>query len=137
MDPSDCRDRFSSARIARLATVGSSGPHLVPVVFAVAGDRIYTAIDHKPKTSRRLQRLANISRNPTVTLLADHYDEDWSRLWWVRADGAARMIDRSEDMATGLDLLAERYEQYRANRPQGPVIEIAVATWSGWSAARR
>lgn len=135
MDQADCRDRFTSARIARLATIGSAGPHLVPVVFAVAGDRIYTAIDHKPKKSPSLQRLVNIRRNPTVTLLADHYAEDWSRLWWVRVDGTARIVHRTEDMEVGLDLLAGRYEQYRTNRPQGPLIEIAVATWSGWSAS--
>lgn len=104
-------------------------------MFAVAGDLVYTAIDHKPKKSRSLQRLANIRRNPTVTLLADHYAEDWSRLWWVRIEGAAQIVHRTEEMETGLDLLAERYEQYRAVRPQGPVIEIAVATWSGWSAS--
>lgn len=134
MDPAECRRRFGSVRVARLATLGPTGPHLVPIVFALSGDAVITAVDHKPKRSRRLQRLANIANNPAVSLLVDVYDDDWDRLWWVRADGIARVFDDVVSMQSALDLLVERYEQYRRLRPEGPVIEVAVTRWSGWSA---
>jgi PPOX class probable F420-dependent enzyme len=125
--------RFSNARVAVLATNGDSRPHLVPVVFALDGDYIYTAVDHKPKTTRRLQRLVNIERDPSVALLVDEYDEDWDRLWWVRADGAAVILDATS-AAHGIDLLQSKYPQYRDRRPAGPAIVVTVARWSGWSA---
>jgi PPOX class probable F420-dependent enzyme len=129
------RERFAQARVARLATVGANGrPHLVPVTFAVSGDRIVTAIDAKPKTTRSLRRLANIRAHPLVAVLADHYDEDWSRLWWARADGEAAIIGDQAGMAAPLELLAGRYPAYRSTLPSGPVIAIQVTAWSGWSA---
>lgn len=135
MNAQECRNRFGAARIVRLATVGSNGPHLVPVVFATDGIRIYSAVDHKRKRTAHLRRLANINRNPNVSLLADHYEEDWSRLWWVRVDGTARIIAAEKEMAPGLDLLVERYPQYATQRPAGPVIEIEPTKWSGWSSS--
>lgn len=132
----EARRRFAAAPVARLATVGSAGqPHLVPVTFAVDGDRIYTAVDAKPKTTANLRRLRNIAGNPRVAVLADHYEEDWDGLWWVRADGTAALLDRPADMAGPLRLLAARYPQYRASPPAGPVISVQVARWSGWAAA--
>jgi PPOX class probable F420-dependent enzyme len=129
------RRRLGAARVARLATVGARGsPHLVPVTFAVAGDRIYTAVDAKPKTTRDLRRLRNIRDNPRVAVLADHYDEDWSRLWWVRADGRASILDAPDDMAGPVGLLTGRYPQYRRSPPAGPVICIVVEHWAGWAA---
>jgi PPOX class probable F420-dependent enzyme len=120
--------------VARLATVGAAGqPHLVPVTFAVDGDRVYTAVDAKPKTTARLRRLRNIAENPRVALLADHYAEDWATLWWVRADGLASLLDRPADMAVPLQLLAARYPQYRATPPPGPVVSIQVTRWTGWT----
>jgi PPOX class probable F420-dependent enzyme len=104
-------------------------PHLVPIVFALVGDVIHTAVDGKPKRTRRLRRLADIAANPRVSVLADHYEDDWSRLWWVRADGVARILDSSPD---GLAALAERYPQYRATPPPGPFVEITVERWSAW-----
>jgi PPOX class probable F420-dependent enzyme len=81
-----------AARIARLATVDALGtPHLVPIVFAVDGDRVYSAVDAKPKRSPALRRLANIAVNPHVAVLVDHYAEDWTTLWWVRADGTGQV----------------------------------------------
>jgi PPOX class probable F420-dependent enzyme len=136
--PPDARARFAAAHVARLATVGAEGrPHLVPVVFAVDGDTVYSAVDDaKPKATLRLRRLANIAANPAVSLLADHYEDDWSALWWVRADGTARVIEPAEpEAARARELLAARYEQYRAAPPPGPVIAVAVERWSGWSAA--
>jgi PPOX class probable F420-dependent enzyme len=127
--------RLAGARVARLATVTPGGaPRIVPVTFAVdrARETIFHAVDHKPKATRRLARLADVAAEPRVALLADHYDEDWSRLWWVRADGVARVLD---DAPEAIDLLAQKYGQYRERRPQGPVIALRVERISGWSAA--
>ncbi len=94
MSPEEARRRFASARVARLATVSAQGrPHLVPCTFALDGDSIYVAVDHKPKTTTNLKRLRNIAANPNVAMLADHYDEDWQSLWWARADGVASVLD--------------------------------------------
>ena len=124
-------ERFATARVARLATVGPAGaPHLVPMVFALAGDVIYSAVDGKPKRHRSLQRLTNIAHEPRVTVLADRYDEDWLLLWWVRADGIARV---SADSAAGLAALTAKYPQYRATPPAGPFLQIEVSRWSSWS----
>jgi PPOX class probable F420-dependent enzyme len=137
VQPADARARFAAARVARLATVGGGRPHLVPIVFALDGDTVYSAIDDaKPKATLRLRRLTNIAANPAVTLLADHYEDDWSALWWVRADGTARVIEPAEpEAARARGLLAARYAQYRDAPPPGPVIAVAVERWSGWSAA--
>jgi PPOX class probable F420-dependent enzyme len=135
LDGDQARRRLAAARVARLATVGGPGsPHLVPVTFAVAGDRIFTAVDAKPKTTRDLRRLRNIRDNPRVAVLADHYDEDWSRLWWVRADGRASILDDPDDMAGPIGLLTGRYPQYRHSPPAGPVICVVVDHWAGWAA---
>ena len=129
------RERFAAARVARLATAGRDGPHVVPIVFAVAGDVVYHAVDHKPKRTTALKRLANLEADPRASLLADAYDEDWERLWWVRADGTARVLDPGDDEAReAVRLLAERYEQYRSRPPGGPVVAVDVRRWSGWSA---
>jgi PPOX class probable F420-dependent enzyme len=138
VDASAARARFAAARVARLATVAGDGrPHLVPVSFALDGDRIYSAVDDaKPKATRRLKRLANIAANPAVALLADHYADDWSALWWVRADGTARVIEpAAAEAARARELLAARYEQYRDAPPPGPVIAVDVGRWSGWAAS--
>jgi PPOX class probable F420-dependent enzyme len=137
MDAAAARERFAAERSARLATADASGrPHLVPIVFAVDGDAVYHAVDSKPKRTRALRRLRNVMENPRVALLADRYDDDWSHLWWVRADGVGRVVELGDPVAErALELLAARYEQYRAARPGGPVIAIQVEKWSGWSAA--
>lgn len=128
------RDRFAQSRVARLATVGHDGaPYLVPVVFAVLGETIVTAVDHKPKSTARLRRLDNIVAEPRVSLLADAYDEDWSQLWWVRADGRARVVPDPDDRAVAA--LVSRYPQYDARPPVGPYVLIDVLRWSGWSAS--
>ncbi len=130
------RRRLGEARVARLATVGGGGrPHIVPVTFALAGDRIYSAVDAKPKTTRDLRRLRNIRDCPQVAVLADHYEEDWSLLWWVRADGRASILAVPDEMAGPVRLLAGRYPQYRSSPPAGPVICVQVEHWSGWAAA--
>lgn len=134
VDGAESRRRFAASPIARLATVRPDGqPHVVPVVFALLGDTIYTAVDAKPKRTLQLRRLANLAAEPRCSLLVDHYEDDWSKLWWVRADGLA-MIMESGQARDGLAALAERYAQYREAPPPGPVIAVRVSRWSGWSA---
>jgi PPOX class probable F420-dependent enzyme len=126
---------FVAARVARLATAGADGaPHLVPVTFAVDGDRVYFAVDAKPKSSAHLRRLRNIEENPQVSLLVDEYSEHWERLWWVRADGRARVLSGAVEEPR--DLLRARYPQYADVALDGPVVEIAIVRWSGWRYAR-
>lgn len=132
----DARERLASVRVARLATVRADGsPHIVPVTFAVDGDLVYTAVDHKPKTTPALRRLKNIAQHPRVSLLADQYSDDWDDLWWVRADGHASVVADAAEARHPIDALVERYEQYRERRPRGPVIVIRVDRWSGWSSS--
>src|SRR5436305_15028654 len=93
--PEEARERFRAARVARLATADAAGrPHLVPIVFAVEGDRVYSVVDAKPKRISALRRLRNVRANPAVALLVDHYDDaDWSALWWVRAEAHVRVLE--------------------------------------------
>jgi len=131
------RERFAAARIAHLGTAdGAAHPHLVPIVFAVDADTIYTAVDAKPKRTTALRRLANVAENPAVTVLVDHYDDaDWSRLWWVRADGTGRVLEPATPEARrAVDLLTLRYPQHARERPPGPVLAVDVTSWSAWSA---
>jgi PPOX class probable F420-dependent enzyme len=122
--------RVAAARVGRLATVTAAGrPHVVPVCFALAGGRIYTAVDAKPKTTRALARLDNVQATGRASLLVDHYEEDWSRLWWVRVDGPAEVL---EPDAAVLEALAAKYEQYRAAPPAGPAIAIDPQRWRSW-----
>ncbi len=133
MTAAEARDRFAAARVARLATADAAGrPHLVPVVFALSGKTIYSAVDAKPKRTTALRRLANVRENAAVALLADHYEEDWEALWWVRAEGAGRVLDRADPEARrAVELLRERYPQQRAD---GEVLAVDVERWRGWSA---
>lgn len=125
---------MADERVARLATVSGAGvPHLVPVTFAVEGDRVMIAVDHKPKTTTNLRRLRNIRENPGVCVLADHYDDDWAHLWWVRADGDARIVETGAERAAAVEALTGKYVRYREHVPEGPVILIKVTRWSGWS----
>jgi PPOX class probable F420-dependent enzyme len=129
-DPQAC---FARSRVARLATVTPGGqPHLVPVVFAVAPGVVYTAVDAKPKTTRRLRRLANIDSNSHVSLLVDHYADDWTQLWWVRVDGTAAVHTDGDAVDIGRRLLRAKYPQYQTVSLDGPVITVAVQRWSSW-----
>ena len=128
-------DRFADARSARLSTVAADGrPHIVPIVFVCVSGHIYSAVDHKPKKSTDLKRLRNIVANPRVSVLVDHYDDDWSSLWWARIDGAARVLESGPTFVRALDLLVDKYEQYGDLRPSGPVIDIEIERITGWSA---
>jgi PPOX class probable F420-dependent enzyme len=122
--------RLVAARVGRFAT---TAPRIVPVTFAAAGGTLYHAVDHKPKATRALARLDDLRRDARASLLVDRYDEDWSALWWVRADGRARILEDGFDDA--LDLLAAKYPQYAERRPDGPVIALDVERVVSWSAA--
>lgn len=135
MDPDEISTQLHRARSATLGTVDERGRvHLVPIVFAYEDGFLYTAVDRKPKSTLRLKRLRNIEANPNVSVLIDHYDDDWTTLWWVRIDGTAR-VDRSGPAARkGLALLTGKYEVYKTQPPPGPVIEMRVETVRAWSA---
>ena len=136
MTPDEARTRFAAEPVARLATVDEHGaPHIVPITFAVDRNRIFSAVDGKPKRGGLLRRLENIAAEPRVTLLVDHYHDDWRRLWWVRADGTARIVEAGPELAHAFELLGERYLQYRQVELVGPAIVVEVERWVGWSAA--
>ncbi|MGV0810449.1 TIGR03668 family PPOX class F420-dependent oxidoreductase [Mycolicibacterium boenickei] len=140
MSGSEAIAQFANAPCAVLATLGSDGaPHLVPVVFAVqlpteadTPATIYTAVDAKPKSTHRLRRLANIDGDSRVSLLVDHYTDEWAHLWWVRADGQAAIHHSGEEMATGYGLLRAKYPQYERIALNGPVITVRVTHWASW-----
>lgn len=135
MTPGDIHQRIVEARVARLATIGPSGaPDVVPITFAYDDDVLYTAVDQKPKVTRDLQRLANIRRDPRVTVLVDHYDDDWDRLWWCRLRGEAAVVDSGPDFEKGLALLTKKYEQYDGTPPSGPMVVIRVTDRRTWTA---
>lgn len=130
------RERVAAARVGRLATVGASGaPHLVPFCFVLHGDVLYSAVDRKPKSGPRLARLANVAREPRVSVLVDHYEEDWRLLWWVRLDGRGQPLTPGAGSDEALALLAAKYEQYRRQPPPGPVLAVTIEGWRGWSAS--
>lgn len=128
------RRRVASAPVGRLATTGEDGrPRLVPFCFALEGDVLYSAVDHKPKSTTELRRLDDVRARPQVAVLVDHYEDDWSRLWWVRLRGRARVVDDDAEAERARRLLAEKYEQYRSRPPEGPVLAVAVDEWRAWS----
>ena len=130
----DAPARFGAARVARLATTTADGsPHLVPVVFALAGETVWTAVDGKPKSTIALRRLDNVRAHPMVSLLVDHYADDWATLWWVRVDGVATVLD-ADTAQQGLKALVAKYPQYQENPPPGPVLRVDVTRWVSWSA---
>jgi PPOX class probable F420-dependent enzyme len=136
LDEIEARRRVADARVARLATIDPDGrPHLVPIVFALDGDTLYSAVDAKPKRSRRLRRIENARARPDVTVLVDEYGEDWKRLWWVRLRGRARVLDAGDEAERALELLVAKYEQYRDERPGPPVLAIDVLEWPSWTAS--
>jgi PPOX class probable F420-dependent enzyme len=136
MDEREMREHLVSARIARLATVTANGrPHVVPVCFTLQGDELFSVVDFKPKSTIDLARLENIRANPTVALVVDYYDdEDWDRLWWVRVDGDARVVENGVEHTTAIQQLRAKYPQYSARRPTGAVIAVSIRRVTGWSA---
>lgn len=138
LDPAEAQVRFAASPVLRLATAGNDArPHLVPCTFAVDSDgRVAIGIDNKPKSSPAdLRRLRNISDNPLVSLLVDHYADDWTQLWWVRADGVASVEWSGQEYASHWDQLRAKYPQYEAQVLNGPVIAVTINSWSGWAFA--
>ena len=135
MDKETMRRLVSRAPVARLATVRRDGrPHVVPICFVITDDVVYSAVDDKPKRHRHLQRVSNITATGTASLLVDEYHEDWSRLWWVRLDGKARLVDNTAEAERAIHSLSRKYPQYRDQPPSGPVLAVDVERWVGWSA---
>lgn len=129
--------RLRSARVGRLATLTPEGtPHVVPFVFVVveqgSATRLYWMVDEKPKRSKELQRLRNIEHQPAVELVVDEYDEDWARLWWVRARGRARVVVEADERDAALGLLRAKYPQYGSTDDPGLVVAIEVDAITGW-----
>jgi PPOX class probable F420-dependent enzyme len=132
----EARARVAVARVARLASIDRNGrPHVVPICFAIADDRIVSVVDDKPKRTTELRRLDNVREHPDVQLVVDHYDEDWSALWWVRISGRAHVVERDNAREPAIDLLAAKYRHYRDHRPSGPLLVIEISTISSWEAA--
>ena len=128
--------RLAAARVAHLATTDADGrPHLVPIVFAIHEATLYSAVDQKPKRSRTLRRIENARARPNVTVLIDHYDEDWQRLWWIRLRGNARVLDNGDECERALALLTAKYHQYRDTPPHAPVLAIDITQTRTWSAS--
>src|SRR5258706_5684420 len=127
------RDRFAAARVAVLGTVTPDGaPHLVPVTFALHGETLWTATDAKPKRDRELRRHFNVAANASVSLLVSGWDEDWSRLWWVRADGLARVTEQPATVDRAVEALHRKERQYADVEVDGPGIEGTITGWRGW-----
>lgn len=119
--------------MGHLVTVRPNGrPHVVPVTYALAGNSVVTMIDHKPKTTDRLQRLINIENNPVATLMSDHYSEDWTALWWVRVDGEASIHVGDQIWEESAAALRAKYGQYAENSPRGPALVISVDRVTSW-----
>ncbi|MCI0396644.1 MAG: TIGR03668 family PPOX class F420-dependent oxidoreductase [Chloroflexi bacterium] len=124
--------------MARLATVDEHGrPHIIPIVYAFDGARLFTPIDNKPKRAspHQLKRVRNIQTNPHVAVIIDHYDEDWRKLAWVQLRGQATLIESGPDYVTGIALLEARYPQYATMSLAGrPLIVIKVDHTTSWRA---
>ena len=134
MTEDELRDRLAGEPVGRLATIDPDGsPNVVPFVFALVGDTLYTTVDAKPKRTQKLQRLANLERDPRCTVLVDHYDEDWNRLWWVRVRGTGRVVTDDAERARAIKALKAKYEQYADIDPGEIVIAIDAQSWTGWS----
>jgi PPOX class probable F420-dependent enzyme len=122
-------------RVAHLATADAGGaPHVVPVCFAVLADTLYVTIDAKPKAdARNLKRLRNLAQNPRAAVVADHYDDDWSRLGWVMLRGPAEILDAGPEHDAAQAALRARYPQYRGMAIEAlPVIALRVARATAW-----
>jgi PPOX class probable F420-dependent enzyme len=133
MEIGQARRRVLSARIGHLGTVSGDGrPHLVPCCFVLRGDTVYSAVDAKPKSTMALRRVENIMANGAACLLVDHYEEDWSALWWIRLDGVAHIVDSLEEVEEVKGALAAKYPQYRQVAIPGPVIALDIRTWRAW-----
>ena len=122
------------ARVARLGTVGGDGViRLVPICFAVVDGWVASAVDHKPKRTAQLRRLDDIESAGSATVLVDHYDEDWSRLWWIRVHGRAEVHREHDEVAVAVHAaLTSKYTQYDERPPTGAVYRIGIDDIVSW-----
>jgi len=133
VDRTAARQRFADARVGHLATITADGrPHIVPCCFVLHARTVFSAVDAKPKSTLNLRRLQHLKANPSCSLLVDHYEEDWTTLWWVRVDGSGRVIYEGDERERALGLLAAKYKQYRDALPPGPVVAIDIERWQTW-----
>src|ERR1700726_1672157 len=136
MDTIEMFRRIRGERVAHLATIGRDGrPHIVAITFALPPDALSPAVDDKPKKSVHLKRLRNIELNPAVSVLVDHYEDDWTRLWWVRVDGFARIVNEGAEFDMAIAMLIKRSPQYQSASPPGPAVAIDIERVTGWSAS--
>jgi PPOX class probable F420-dependent enzyme len=127
----DARDLVAKARVARVGTIDERGRvHLVPIVYVVDGDTLYSSTDAGDRPAKRLR---NLETNPSVTILVDVYDEEWSKVWWVRLRGTGRVVEEGPEHAHAYRLLREKYPQYESEPVGGPVMAVDVAEWAGWA----
>jgi PPOX class probable F420-dependent enzyme len=135
LDQARARALFAASPVLRLATADRAGqPHVVPCTFVVDQQgRITIGIDNKPKATPNLRRLRNIRENPRVSAIVDHYDDDWKQLWWARADGTAAIELSGERHRSHWGQLTSKYPQYRGQVLEGPIIVVAIESWSGWA----
>ncbi len=129
---------LTQARLGHLATADATGmPHVIPVCYTFDGRRIYSVLDRKPKRTAPsgLKRVRNIQANPKVSLVVDHYEEDWQSLWYVLVQGEALLLENGREQQTAIGLLREKYQQYLdMDIDQNPVIRITpnqVVSWRG------
>lgn len=133
----DSERQFVEARkVAHLATADRQAvPHVVPVCFAISVVSLYIAIDGKPKrgSPTKLKRLRNIAENPSVAVVIDHYDEDWTRLGWVMIRGRAEVLLDGPEKVDALGLLRARYVQYSTMALEGsPLIALRMEHTTSW-----
>jgi PPOX class probable F420-dependent enzyme len=136
MNQSEALTRLETARVGRFATITAGGrPHIVPITFAMVEGRIVHMVDHKPKRSVELKRLANLRTDSHASLLVDHYQEDWARLWWIRVDGQAVVSDQGPEWESARQALTRKYPQYQTRPPEGPAVLMTIRNITSWAAS--
>ncbi len=130
------RAYLQRARVARLATAdGRSRPQVVPVCFALVGEHVVTAVDEKPADAdEELRRVRDVESNPFVSLVVDHYLEDWDRLGWVQIRGRATVVEPGVDgHRSAIEALRGKYEQYETHAlEERPLIRIDPGHAISW-----
>ena len=131
------RARLAAHDHGILCTVHAErGVDAVPVAYAVDdGGFVGVPVDRvKPKSSSRLQRERNLEADPRATLLVEHWDsDDWSQLWWVRAELRRHTETDASRAAELAARLAGRYPQYR-HQPFDRVLVLQIVGVTGWAA---
>ena len=126
-------------RVAHLATASQGEPAVVPICFVLVGNRLYSAIDAKPKrvAPGRLRRVRHLRANPRAAVLVDHYEEDWRRLWFAQLEGPVRLLERGAEHSRAITALRRKYSQYRTMplAADALVIALNVAEWREWRSA--